>query len=148
MGAIQVQVLGCGTNNTPMEVNRILKKVRVSSKDLVRYQIMTEVVFFGKEHLIPSDMDLLTLLGVWGPMHLGTFCTEAAKELHPDIKPEEIAVRAQNVRNRIVKLEKRGLVEKTGRGKKMIQITGRIPVTAKGNVLLDYNFLAVESGKA
>lgn len=147
-GAIQVQDLGDGTNNTPMEVNRILKKVRVTSKDLVKYQIMTEIMFFGKEHLIPSDMELLTLLGVWGPMHLGAFCTEAAKELYPDMKPEEIAVRAQNVRNRIVKLEKRALVEKIGRGKKMIQITGRIPVAAKGNVLLDYNFLSVESGKA
>jgi hypothetical protein len=81
-------------------------------------------------------------------MELGTFCTRAAKAVNPDIKPEEIAVRAQNVRNRIVKLEKRALVEKSKRGKKMIQITGRIPVAAKGNVLLDYNFLAVEASKA
>ena len=147
-GAIQVQDLGDGTNNTPMEVNRIQKKIRVSSHDLVRYQIMTEVMFFQKEHLIPSDIELLTLLALWGPMELGSFCTRAAKVINPDIKPEDIAVRAQNVRNRMVKLEKRSLVEKSKRGKKMIEITGRIPVAAKGNVLLDYNFLAVEAGKA
>lgn len=131
-----------------MEVNRIQKKVRVNAHDLVKYQIMTEVMFFGREHLIPSDIELLTLLAMWGPMELGTFCTRAAKAVNPDIKPEEIAVRAQNVRNRIVKLEKRLLVEKSKSGKKMIQITGRIPVAAKGNVLLDYNFLAVEASKA
>lgn len=105
-------------------------------------------MFFNKEHLIPSDIELLTLLGLWGPMELGAFCTKAAKAINKDIKPEEIAVRAQNVRNRVVKLEKRALVEKNGRGKKMIQITGRIAVATKGNVLLDYNFLAVEAGKA
>lgn len=131
-----------------MEVNRIQKKIRVTSHDLVKYQIMTEVMFFSKEHLIPSDMELLTLLALWGPMELGAFCTKAAKHLNPDIKPEEIAVRAQNVRNRIVKLEKRALVEKSKRGKKMIEITKRIPMAAKGNVLLDYNFLAVETSKA
>jgi len=131
-----------------MEVNRIQKKIRVTSHDLVKYQIMTEVMFFAKEHLIPSDIELLTLLALWGPMELGAFCTQAAKKLNPGIKPEEIAVRAQNVRNRIVKLEKRALVEKNKRGKKMIEITKRIPVAAKGNVLLDYNFLAVETSKA
>lgn len=131
-----------------MQVNKVQKKVRVNYHDLVKYQIMTEVMFFGKEHLIPSDMELLTLLALWGPMELGVFCTKAAKHLDPNIKPEEIAVRAQNVRNRIVKLEKRKLVEKSKSGKKMIQIAERIKLTAQGNVLLDYNFLAVETGKA
>lgn len=105
-------------------------------------------MFFKQEHLIPSDMELLTLLALWGPMDLGTFCTHAAKHIYKDIKPEEIAVRSQNVRNRIVKLEKRALVEKSKRGKKTIQINERIAVESKGNVLLDYNFLAVEPNKA
>ena len=109
---------------------------------------MTELMFFKKEHLIPSDMELLTLLALWGPMELGAFCTTAAKRIYPDIKPEEIAVRSQNVRNRIVKLEKRLLVEKSKSGKKMIQLADNIAVESKGNVLLDYNFLSVETSKA
>ena len=131
-----------------MEVNRIQKKIRVSAYDSVKYQIMTELMFFKKEHLIPSDMELLTLLALWGPMELGAFCTTAAKRIYPDIKPEEIAVRSQNVRNRIVKLEKRLLVEKSKSGKKMIQLADNIAVESKGNVLLDYNFLSVETSKA
>lgn len=131
-----------------MQVNRIQKKVRLNAHDLVKYQIMTEVVFFGKEHLIPSDMELLTLLALWGPVELVSFCATAAKHLYPDIKPEEIAVRSQNVRNRIVKLEKRGLVEKSKKGKKMIQLAEKITLASKGNVLLDYNFLALETSKA
>lgn len=146
--AIQVQDLGDVLTQTNMEVNRIQKKIRVTPHDIARYQIMTEVMFFKKEHLIPSDIELLTLLAIWGPMDLGTFCTQAAKNLNPNIKPEEIAVRAQNVRNRVVKLEKRALVEKSRRGKKVIQINERIAIATKGNVLLDYNFLAVETSKA
>ena len=130
-----------------MQVNRIQKKVRLNAHDLVKYQIMTEVVFFGKEHLIPSDMELLTLLALWGPVELVSFCTKAAKHLYPEMKPEEIAVRSQNVRNRIVKLEKRKLVEKSKSGKKMIQIASRITLASDGNVLLDYNFLKVEASK-
>jgi hypothetical protein len=133
---------------TNMQVNRIQKKVRLNAHDLIKYQIMTEVVFFGKEHLIPSDMELLTLLALWGPVELVSFCSAAAKHLYPDIKPEEIAVRSQNVRNRIVKLEKRGLVEKSKKGKKMIQVAEKITLASKGNVLLDYNFLSVETSKA
>jgi hypothetical protein len=131
-----------------MEVKRVSKKLRMTQHDLVKYQIMTEVVFFKKENVIPFDMELLTLLGTWGPMELGIFCTKAAKILYPDMKPEEIAVRAQNVRNRVVKLEKRGLIEKSKRGKKIIGISPAITLESKGNVLLDYNFLAVETSKA
>ena len=43
-----------------MEVNRVQKKIRVSSYELVKYQIITELIFFKKEHLIPSDIELLT----------------------------------------------------------------------------------------
>jgi len=131
-----------------MEVKRVSKKLRMTQHDLVKYQIMTELVFFKKENVIPFDMEVLTLLGTWGSMELGVFCTKAAKVLYPDMKPEEIAVRAQNVRNRVVKLEKRGLIEKSKRGKKVIGISPAITLESKGNVLLDYNFLAVETSKA
>lgn len=131
-----------------MEVHRIQKKLRVTPYDLVKYQIMTEVMFFGKEHLIPSDMELLTLLALWGPTDLVVFCNKAALHLYPNIKPHEIAVRSQNVRNRVVKLEKRGLIQKNKEGKKVIQIDDKIILASKGNVLLDYNILALETSKA
>ena len=31
-----------------MEVNRVQKKIRVSSYDVVKYQIITELIFFQK----------------------------------------------------------------------------------------------------
>jgi len=131
-----------------MEVNRVQKKIRVSSYELVKYQIITELIFFKKEHLIPSDIELLTLLALWGPIELGKFCNAAAKRLYKNIEMEEFSVRAQNVRNRMAKLEKRGIVQKMNNGKRQIQVNPALNIYGKGNVLLDYNFLALESNKA
>ena len=131
-----------------MEVNRVQKKIRVSSYDVVKYQIITELIFFKKEHLIPSDIELLTLLALWGPIELGKFCNAAAKKLYKNIEMEEFSVRAQNVRNRMAKLEKRSIIEKINNGKRQIQISTSLNIYGKGNVLLDYNILAVESTKA
>jgi hypothetical protein len=128
-----------------MEVNRVQKKLRLSKYDAVKYQLLTELVFFRKENIIPSDIELLTLLAMWGPMELGKFCTNAAKTLYTFKEIEEFSIRSQNVRNRMSKLEKRNFVVKTKSGKKQIELSQNITVFVKGNLLIDYNFLAIES---
>ena len=125
-----------------MEANKVEKKYRLTKYDLVKYQVITELIFFKKENLIPSDIELLTLLGLWGTMELSRFCNAAAKTLYPDIAPEEFSTRAQNVRNRMAKLIKRDIVVKAS--SKKISIKG-FKIESKGNVLLDYKFLALES---
>jgi len=131
-----------------MEVNKVQKKVRVSSFDLVKYQIITELIFFRKEHIIPSDIELLTLLAMWGPLELSAFCNAAAKHIYKDVTPEEFSIRSQNVRNRITKLVKRSIVVKSGSNNKQVQIHPELVIHRKGNILLDYNFLALEPAKA
>lgn len=131
-----------------MEVNKVQKKIRVTPYDLVKYQIITNFIFFKKEHLIPSDIEILTMLALWGPVELSKFCNAAAKRLYGSVELEEFSVRAQNVRNRISKLEKRKIVVKSKDNKKLIQITPSIDIYRKGNILLDYNLLSIESSKA
>lgn len=131
-----------------MEVKKINKKLRLSTPDIVKYQLITEVLFFKNEYLIPSDLEILTLLVMWGPIELGGFCASAAKVIYPDSLPEELSTRAQNIRNRIVKLEKRNIIVKTKTGRKVIVLNPDIDVHSKGNILLDYNYLAVETTKA
>jgi hypothetical protein len=130
-----------------MQVSKIQKKIRVTPYDLVKYQIVTDLIFFKKEHLIPSDIEILTMLALWGPVELSKFCNAAAKKLYGPVELEEFSVRAQNVRNRISKLEKRKIVVKSRDNKKLIQITPTIDIHHKGNILLDYNLLALESSK-
>ncbi len=128
-----------------MEVNRVQKKLRLSKHDAVKYQLITELIFLKKEHIIPSDIELLSLLALWGPMELGKFCNSAVKILHPNIEAEDFAVKAQNIRNKMSKLEKRNIIVKTKSGKKHIALSQDIPVFSKGDILIDYNVLAVES---
>lgn len=127
-----------------MQANKVEKKLMLTKKEIVRYQLLTELVFFKKEHIIESDMDILTLLAMWGPTELSKFCNEAAKKLYVIEKMEEFSVKAQNVRNRISKLQKRGFVIKDPQNKKIIQISPDINILTKGNVLVDYKFLATE----
>ena len=131
-----------------MEVSKIEKKYRLTHYDLVKYQVITEFVFFKKESLIDTDIDLLTLLAMDGPVELTKFCNEVVKKTFADTIAEEFAVKSQNVRNKLGKLEKRGLIEKSDSYKKIIQIAISVPVIKTGNVLLDYKFLAVETSKA
>ncbi len=126
-----------------MEARKVEKKYRLSKHELVKYQVITEFVFFKKENLIPSDIELLTLLGLWGPMELSRFCNTAAKRLHPNAEPEEFSSRAQNARNRMAKLIKRNVVVKSEKTKKIT--IGSSTIEREGIILLDYKFLALES---
>ena len=126
-----------------MEVNKVEKKYRLTHYDLVKYQVITEFVFFKKENLIDTDLELLTLLALEGPVELTKFCNNTVKKTYPDIAPEEFGVRSQNIRNKLTKLEKRGLIRKSDSYKKTIEIAMSVPVLKSGNVLLDYKFLAL-----
>jgi len=131
-----------------MEVKKINKKLKMSTQEIIKYQLLTEVLFFKNEYLIPSDLEILTLLVMWGPIDLGGFCASAARVIYPDSLPEELSTRAQNIRNRIVKLEKRHIIVKSKTGRKIIALNPNIDIHSKGNILLDYNYLAVETIKA
>lgn len=131
-----------------MDLTRVTKKIRVSEYDCVKYQVITELVFLRKEHLIPTDIEFLSYLGVWGPTELRKFCADAARQSYPEMKPEEIATREQNVRNRLVKLEKRGIILKEKRkNKNVIKLNPDLNIVLNGNTLLDYNVLTVVSKK-
>lgn len=131
-----------------MEVKKINKKLKMSTQEIIKYQLLTEVLFFKNEYLIPSDLEILTLLVMWGPIDLGGFCASAARVIYPDSLPEELSTRAQNIRNRIVKLEKRHIIVKSKTGRKIIALNPNIDIHSKGNILLDYNYLAIETIKA
>jgi len=132
-----------------MDINRLTRKIRLDTAyDAIKYQLVTELVFLRKQNIIDSDLTYLTLLVDWGPLPLKEFCNKVVVQLFGSIATKDIdkyPVRVQTVRNRLGILEKRGLVVKDGKGKKMIAFTPTIPVYTTGNILLDYNFLYVET---
>ena len=126
-----------------MEVNKVTKKFRLTPQESVKFQLITELIFFKKEHMTPSELDILTNLTLAGEIELSLFCNESAKKMYTITKMEEFGVKAQNVRNIISKMIKKGYIDKsTGKGKKKIKLHPDIEVFYEGNVLLDYNLLS------
>lgn len=128
-----------------MKVNKIDKKVLLPFKELLRYQIVYDLVFVKKESVIPFDIELLTLLSFCGEIELGKFCTQATKELYEIQELEDFANKSQNIRNRINKLVKRNLIMKSMGNKKFIRLNDNITVHRESNLLLNYNFLGIEN---
>lgn len=132
-----------------MEINKVTRKVRLDSlHTALKYQLITELVFLRRQNIIESDLTYLALLAEWGPMSLKEFCHKAVVYLFGKdsaLDGVKHPVRVQTVRNRLGLLEKRGFIIKQGRGKKTLIINPSIPIKSEGNLLLEYNFIYVET---
>lgn len=117
-------------------VNQVDKRVRMSAWQIVKYQIITHCYLYD----IPvsdADLNCLTLLATMGDVELTSFCNKAYEM--------KIFSSQQSVRNCLTKAEKKKLIKKEGKNKKKIYINPELKIHAKGNVLLDYKFLSVET---
>jgi hypothetical protein len=135
-----------------MDVKRLTRKIRLDSMHTaIRYQLITELVFLRKMSINDTDLTYLAYLVQWGPMPLKQFCHKVVieifgNEIATDV--EKHPVRVQAVRNRLNMLEKRGLVERSRQpGKKNIFFSQNIPIQGDGDMLLEYNFLYIETQK-
>ena len=132
-----------------MEINKLTRKVRLDSlHTAIKYQLITELVFLRRQSIIDSDLTYLALLVEWGPISLKEFCHKAVVYLFGKdsaLDGVKHPVRVQTVRNRLGILEKRGFILKEGRGKKTLAINPAIPIKSNGNLLLEYNFIYLET---
>lgn len=117
-------------------VNQVDKRVRMSGWDIVKYQLYTHCYLSGIK-ISESDLDCLTLLAMEGPAELTGFCNK--------VYEKEIFSSAQSVRNCLTKAEKKGLIVKEGKNRKKIFVHPALKIAAKGNILLDYKFLSIET---
>lgn len=117
-------------------VNQIDKKVRMSKWEIVKYQILTHC-YLNKISVSEADLECLTYLALEGDQELTMFCNKA--------HTKEIFSSTQSVRNCIAKAEKKNLIKKEGKNKKKIFINPDLNVFSKGNILLDFKFLSVET---
>lgn len=117
-------------------VNQVDKRVRMSTWQIVKYQILTHCYLYD----IPvseADLNCLTLLAMEGDQELTSFCNKAHER--------KIFSSTQSVRNCLTKAEKKNLIKKEGKNKKKIYINPDLKVYAAGNILLDFKFLSIAS---
>lgn len=129
------------------EVKKISLKKRLNTYQFVKCQLINELIFLKQENIIPSDIDLLTLLSIWGPIELGKFCVNATKFIHKNIEPDKFSIRCQSIRNKIQKLEKRNFVLRTD-NKKFIILNNNLNIVKESNTIISYNYLLLETNKA
>ena len=117
-------------------VNQVDKRVKMTTWQIVKYQILTHCYLFDIS-VSEADLNCLTLLAIEGEQELTYFCNKA--------HDKKIFSSTQSVRNCLTKAEKKGLIKKEGKNKKKIFINGDLKLHAEGNILLDYKFLSVEA---
>ena len=123
----------------------ITLKYRVDRRENISFQLMMNLRFVRKQYIPDSDLHILTLLSEYDQVDLSTFCETAAEIVYKDTS--RLMTKLQNVRNRLVILEKRGFVIKKSKGKKakVISIAEDIkPITLKA-MLINYKILTIES---
>ena len=116
-------------------INQVQKKVRMELWDIVRFQIAVHC-HLNKIQLAEQEVDCLSLLAVYGNVELTEFCTEAIKQ--------NISGSTQSIRNALAKVDKKGLIVKTGKSKKRISINPNMNVQVTGNILLDYKIIRLD----
>ena len=117
-------------------VNQQSKKNRLDTWNIVKFQILTHC-FLENITVSDSDLQCLVLLSLRGESELTSFCTE--------VYNRNIFKSPQTVRNALSKAEKKKLILKEGKSKKKISIHPSLNIQTKGNILLDYKFLAIET---
>lgn len=120
-------------------VNQVHKRIRMDLWDIIKFQIMVHANI-NKIILSEYDVSCLALLAMCGNIELTQFCSEAIKQ--------DIFGSTQSVRNAMAKIEKKGLIIKTGRSKKRISINPNMNVQTEGNILLDYKIVRIDSKEA
>lgn len=128
-----------------LEVKKIDKKYQISKYDSIRFQLLSELIFFRKLKLSLSDIDLLALLAIHNVIELNKFCAIATKFFYPEVKNEEFASKSQNIRNRLNKLQKQKYIYKDNQ---RINVATDLNIIKENNILLTYNLLIIESSKA
>ncbi len=121
-----------------MEVNKIYKKRMITKWEAVYYQLLS-YCFFNKIQLSEADLNCIVLFSLNKYNNISEFCNKVCDE--------KIFKTPQSVRNSINKIVKKGLLLKDKKNKKHI-INPNIGLISDGNILLNYNFLAVETNKS
>ena len=116
-------------------INQVQKKVRMELWDIVRFQISV-YSNINKIPLAEQEIDCLSLLATCGDVELTEFCTIAIKQ--------NISGSTQSIRNALAKIDKKGLIVKSGKSKKRIVINPIMNIQVNGNILLDYKIIRID----
>jgi hypothetical protein len=137
------------------KVNLVEKKIQLGLDKIIRLQLIN-YCYIHNIILSELDFECLTALGILGESELTEFCnmmadkrlaeklkswkpsTDNPKERQPEASP-------QTIRNVLIKVEKENLLQKDGKGRKKIRLNPDLLIQTKGNILINYKFIHIDS---
>lgn len=136
------------------KVNIVNKQVQMDLPDIIKFQLLTHC-YINRITLSELDFDCLTQLGILGESELTDFCTlMAQRRLETKLKSmldtagRKPDASPQTIRNLLIKVEKDGLIYKTGKGRKKISLNPELKIQTIGNILLNHKIVYVEPKEA
>ena len=118
------------------KANLVQKRIRMSKRDVVKFQLLSHS-FINSISYSEAELDCLTLLGVCGEIDLSEFCNYTVDE--------NIFKVSQTARNFLTKAEKLNLIEKNGSGKKKVKLKDNLQILTEGNIVLDYKIVYLDT---
>lgn len=115
-------------------VNKVEQRGHLDRGAIIKFQLLT-YCFLRDIMLTEHELTCLCMLAQQGEVELGSFCSA--------ISDQRVYASAQTVRNVVNKFEKKELVVKKGKKKKMVSIHPALQLQTMGNILLDLKFAYV-----
>ena len=120
-------------------VNKLEQKAFLEKLAIIKFQLLTHC-FFKNITLTDHELECLVLLAQDKEADLSVFCQF--------VERKELYASAQSVRNVLNRLERIGLIHKTGKKNKTVRLNSEIPMQTEGNILLEYKFAHIhEAGQ-
>lgn len=110
-------------------VNQVQHNAYLAKPAIIKFQLITHCFFKGI-HLTAHELECLVLLALDKEVALNVFCRY--------VERKELYASAQSVRNTLSKLERIGLVQKSGKKNKKIRLNDEVLMQTDGNILLEY----------
>jgi hypothetical protein len=114
------------------------KKIQMDKYEIIKYQLMT-YCYVHEISITDSDLECLTLLGMEDEFDQSEFFTLAIEK--------GIFKTPQTVRNSLRKAKEYNLISKKGDWKKVVFLNPDLGIKSKGNILLNYKVLHIETGQ-
>jgi hypothetical protein len=114
------------------------KKIQMDKYEIIKFQLMT-YCYVHEIAITDSDLECLTLLGMEDEFDQSEFFTLAIER--------GIFKTPQTVRNSLRKAKEYNLISKKGEWKKVVFLNPDLGIKSKGNILLNYKVLHIETGQ-
>ena len=104
----------------------------ITRESIIRFQIIFHC-YFHNIYITPAKLKCLTILGMEGKCELSKFCDL--------MKEKEVFLSVESTRNTLTDIQIEGLILKSGKYRKVIELHPDMKIQTTGNIWVDIDML-------